>query len=176
MDDVPLTHCKETSTNSPTLTTPIVEHNKIMTPRRQTNHHQLHGHSNDLSSHRIANHRNKFYGGMSSSGCGTSSSINSVCGNTFTCDAMVGTRYIYRFSFINLIAVLDVFIFSLLLLLLFFFCWQLVVWNELVWMKINRYLPIWKIYFTPKIICQYRPSKIIAFNQATLLFHAPHCE
>lgn len=93
MDDVPLTHCKETSTNSPTLTTPIVEHNKIMTPRRQTNHHQLHGHANnDLSSHRTTNHKSKFYGGMGSSGCGTSSSINSVCGNTFTCDAMVGTR------------------------------------------------------------------------------------
>lgn len=106
MDDVPLTHCKETSTNSPTLTTPIVEHHKTMTPRRQTNHHhhhhhQLHGHNNDLSSapasnRATTNYKNKFYGGMSSSGCGTSSSINSVCGNTFTCDAMVGTRYIYR--------------------------------------------------------------------------------
>lgn len=87
MDDIPLTYCKETSTNSPTLTTPIIEHNKIMTPRRQTSYHQLHGLNNDLSSMSggsTSYHQNKSY-------ASTSNGINSVAGNTFCCDAMVGT-------------------------------------------------------------------------------------
>lgn len=87
MDDIPLTYCKETSTNSPTLTTPIIEHNKIMTPRRQTNYHQLHGLNNDLSSTSggsTSYHQNKSY-------ASTSNGINIVGGSTFSCDAMVGT-------------------------------------------------------------------------------------
>lgn len=89
MDDIPLTYCKETSTNSPILTTPIIEHNKIMTPRRQANHHQLHAPNDDLSSNTTTNHKNKSYGGNTS---GESiSGANFVGSSTYNCDGMFGT-------------------------------------------------------------------------------------
>lgn len=82
MDDIPLTFCKETNTNSPILTTPIIEHNKVMTPRRQVNH-QLHALNDDLSSN-TTNHKNKSYGGGggggSGGGCGFGGN-SSVCGS-----------------------------------------------------------------------------------------------
>lgn len=108
MDDIPLTYCKETSTNSPILTTPIIEHNKIMTPRRQANHHQLHGINDDLSSSIAAatataaaasstgvasastTNKNKSPyggGGGSMSHCGSMNGINIVSGSTYNCDA-----------------------------------------------------------------------------------------
>lgn len=96
MDDIPLTYCKETSTNSPILTTPIIEHNKIMTPRRQANHHQFHALNDDLSSSTTTNHKNKSYGGGgcggggSTSHCGSSNGINIVGGSTYNCDGMLG--------------------------------------------------------------------------------------
>lgn len=80
MDDVPLTYSKENQTNASSLTTPIIEHNKIMTPRRQANHHQLYAVSNDLSTN-TTNHKNK-------SLCGTisgSGGINVVSAST-VCD------------------------------------------------------------------------------------------
>lgn len=89
MDDIPLTFCKETNTNSPVLTTPIIEHNKIMTPRRQVNH-QLHALNDDLSSSTTTNHKNKSYGGNSSV-CGSMNGINTVGGNTYNCDGIFGT-------------------------------------------------------------------------------------
>lgn len=96
MDDIPLTFCKETNTNSPILTTPIIEHNKIMTPRRQVNH-QLHTLNDDLSSNTMTtNHKNKSYGNSggcagNSSVCGSVNGIN-VLGNTaYNSDGMHGT-------------------------------------------------------------------------------------
>lgn len=83
MDDIPLTYSKEAQTNSPVLTTPIIEHNKMMTPRRQANHHhQLHAQNSDLSStSAMANQKNKsFNSGESSSG------INVVSGSMYNCD------------------------------------------------------------------------------------------
>lgn len=83
MDDIPLTYSKENHTNSPALTTPIIEHNKIMTPRRQPNHHQLHALSNDLSIN-STNHKNKPL-------CGTisgSSGINIVSSGSIGCDGV----------------------------------------------------------------------------------------
>lgn len=99
MDDIPLTFCKETSTNSPILTTPIIEHNKIITPRRQ-----LHGVNDDLSSSMaataaattasstgITTTKNKLYGsgggGGSMSHCGSINGINIVSSSTYNCDA-----------------------------------------------------------------------------------------
>lgn len=98
MDDIPLTYCKETSTNSPILTTPIIEHNKIMTPRRQANHHQLHGLNDDLSSNTTMTHKNKSYGGGGSSSgvgcntshCGSINGINIVGSSTYNCDGLLG--------------------------------------------------------------------------------------
>lgn len=95
MDDIPLTYCKETSTNSPILTTPIIEHNKIMTPRRQANHHQLHALNDDLSSNTTTNHKNKSYG----AGGSTTSAFESINGggnfnvasSAYNCDGMFGT-------------------------------------------------------------------------------------
>lgn len=101
MDDIPLTFCKETSTNSPILTTPIIEHNKIITPRRQVNHHQLHGLNDDLSSSIAAataaaaaapstgatTNKHKSYGGGSMSHCGSTNGINIVSGSAYNCDA-----------------------------------------------------------------------------------------
>lgn len=89
MDDIPLTYCKETNTNSPVLTTPIIEHNKIMTPRRQVNH-QLHALNDDLSSSTTTNHKNKTYGGNSSV-CGSMNGINTIGSNTYNCDGILGT-------------------------------------------------------------------------------------
>lgn len=75
MDDMPLTYSKENHTTSPTFTTPIVEHNKMMTPRRHPNHpHQIHTLSNDLSN--ASNHKDKLFGGTESS------SINIAGGNS----------------------------------------------------------------------------------------------
>lgn len=113
MDDIPLTYCKETSTNSPILTTPIIEQNKIMTPRRQANHHQLHGINDDLSSSIAATastaavaeavsstgvtasttNKNKPYGGGSMSHCGSINGINIVSGSTYNCDASGSTGH-----------------------------------------------------------------------------------
>lgn len=96
MDDIPLTFCKETNTNSPILTTPIIEHNKVMTPRRQVNH-QLHTLNDDLSSNTMTtNHKNKSYGSSGSGACGNSNicgSVNgiNVLGNTAYSDGMHGT-------------------------------------------------------------------------------------
>lgn len=91
MDDIPLTYCKETSTNSPILTTPIIEHNKIMTPRRQVNHHQLHGLNDDLSSNTTTTHKNKSYGvGGNTSHCSSINGINLVGSSTYNCDGMLG--------------------------------------------------------------------------------------
>lgn len=64
MDDIPLTFSKENHTTSPTMTTPIIENSKILTPRR---HHELHTLSNDLSSTNTSNHKNKSFGGIESS-------------------------------------------------------------------------------------------------------------
>lgn len=68
MDDMPLTYSKENHTTSPTLTTPIIEHNKILTPIRHPNHlHQLHTLSNGLSSAITSNHKNKSFGDIENS-------------------------------------------------------------------------------------------------------------
>lgn len=102
MDDIPLTYCKETNTNSPILTTPIIEHNKIMTPRRQANHHQLHALNDDLSSNTTTNHKNKSYGGGGSgagagaagctaSACDSINGANFVGSSTYNCDGVFGT-------------------------------------------------------------------------------------
>lgn len=103
MDDIPLTFCKETSTNSPILTTPIIEHNKVMTPRRQVNH-QLHALNDDLSSN-TTNHKNKSYGSGGGSGCGGGGNAaaagigggggnsNSVCGSVNGINVLGGTAY-----------------------------------------------------------------------------------
>lgn len=48
MDDMTMAYAKEHRATSPASATPIIEH-KLMTPRRQQNHHQLHM-NNDLSS------------------------------------------------------------------------------------------------------------------------------
>lgn len=89
MDDIPLTYCKETNTNSPILTTPIIEHNKIITPRRQVNH-QLHSLNDDLSSSTTTNHKNKSYGSNSSM-CGSMNGINIVGASGYNCDGTFGT-------------------------------------------------------------------------------------
>lgn len=77
MDDIPLTYSKENHSTSPILTTPIIEHNKIMTPRRQQNHHHLlHTLNNDLSSTNTSNHKNKSFDDIENS------NINIVGGNS----------------------------------------------------------------------------------------------
>lgn len=77
-----------------------------MTPRRQANHHQLHGMNDDLSSSIAATaaaaaeaatstgagaasttNKNKPYGGGSMSHCGSINGINIVSGSTYNCDA-----------------------------------------------------------------------------------------
>lgn len=93
MDDMPLTYCKEAHTNSPVLTTPIIEHNKIMTPRRQANHHQLHAMNSDLSSTSATmNQKNKSFSG-NAGGSGSTSGINIVGGSSMlNCDGgMIGS-------------------------------------------------------------------------------------
>lgn len=49
MDDVPLTYSKENHITAPILTTPVVEPNRIMTPKRLQSHQQLHSMTNDLA-------------------------------------------------------------------------------------------------------------------------------
>lgn len=77
MDDIPLTYSKENRTTSPTLIAPIIEHNKLLTPRRLPDHqHQIHTLSNDLSSTNTSNYKNKPFNGIDSN------SINIVGGNS----------------------------------------------------------------------------------------------
>ncbi|XP_031627542.1 acetylcholine receptor subunit alpha-like isoform X2 [Contarinia nasturtii] len=83
MDDIPLTYCKETSTNSPILTTPIMEHDKILTPRRQVNH-QFNALNDNLSSNANSNQKSKSYGGN------TSGSINGI-NTAYNTDGVFGT-------------------------------------------------------------------------------------
>lgn len=82
MDDIPLTYCKETSTNSPILTTPIIEHDKILTPRRQVNH-QFNA-LNDNLSNENSNQKTKSYGGHASG------SINGI-NTAYNADGVFGT-------------------------------------------------------------------------------------
>lgn len=92
MDNIPLTYCKESNTNAPILTTPIIDHNKVvMTPRRQHNHQLHHAPNNDLSSKPNTHHTNKSYDGNTST-FGSNNGIN-IVGNTKynSSDGMIGT-------------------------------------------------------------------------------------
>lgn len=81
MDNVPLTYSRE---NQSTTTTPVVEHTRLMTPKRLQSHHQLHSMTNDLATITSTHVKSKgISGSVSSSFDGlsagtTSSNVNGV--------------------------------------------------------------------------------------------------